>query len=51
MEAQQSDWVDAIRYFRGLGRSRRIRPESIVVAVCLLLLLAVTVLAVIQQFA
>lgn len=49
MQTQQNDWVDSIRYFRGLGRARRWRPEAAIVGFVLFLLAAVTVLAVVEQ--
>ena len=50
MQAQGADWVDAIRYFRGLGPSRRRRIESKIFSTAVLMLAALTVLAVIEQF-
>ncbi len=50
MQARQSDWVDAIRYLRGLGRPRRHRIEFLVQAVALLVLAVLTVLAAVAQF-
>ena len=50
MQAQRADWVDAIRYFRGLGRPRRRRIESLVSIVGLVVLAGLTLLAVLQEF-
>lgn len=51
MEAQGADWVDTIRYFRGLGPSRRRRLNSLVFAVSVAILSALTVMATLEQFA
>ncbi len=50
MEAQRTDWVDAIRYFRGLGRPRRHRVEAVIHATGLVMLAVLTVLAALAQF-
>ena len=50
MQAQGADWVDAIRYFRGLGPSRRRRTESKIFLTAVLVLAVLTVLAIIDQF-
>ncbi len=50
MEAQRTDWVDAIRYFRGLGPTRRRSLESMVFTVAVVVLAALTLLATVEQF-
>jgi hypothetical protein len=50
MQAQGADWVDAIRYFRGLRPTRRRRIETIVFAAGVAVLSALTVLATFNQF-
>ena len=49
MQAQRTEWVDAIRYFRGLGKPRR-RPEAMITSAGLVILGFLTVLAVIAEF-
>ena len=51
IETQGTDWVDAIRYFRGMGRSRRRGTERFVFVLCLVVLTVLTVFATIDQFA
>lgn len=50
MQAQGADWVDAIRYFRGMGPSRRNRIEPKIFVTAVMVLAVLTVLAVIEQF-
>lgn len=50
MQAQRTDWVDAVRYFRGLGPPRRRRIESLVVATTFVMLGLLTLLAAVEQF-
>ena len=49
MQAQRADWVDTIRYFRGLGKPRR-RPEAVIASAGLVILGILTVLAAIAEF-
>ena len=50
MQAQRTEWVDAIRYFRGLGKPRRRRVETLLTSTALVVLGALTVLAAIAEF-
>ena len=50
MQAQRTEWVDAIRYFRGLGKPRRRRLETLLTSSALVVLGALTVLAAIAEF-
>lgn len=50
MQAQGADWVDAIRYFRGLRPSRRRRIETMVFATSVTILAVLTVLATFDHF-
>ncbi|MEM7287319.1 MAG: hypothetical protein AAF480_13285 [Actinomycetota bacterium] len=50
MQAQRAEWVDAIRYFRGLGKPRRRRMDTLITSTALVVLGVLTVLAAIAEF-
>ena len=49
MQAQRTEWVDSIRYLRGLGRPRPRRYEHLLAGLGLVMLAVLTVVAAVQE--